>query len=48
MINIPKDLLDRLKTMAWERGFDLNMFIIELLKHDIENWEREFRFRKDI
>ena len=43
-ITIPDDLYKSLAKIAYERGFDTEYFIIQLLEHDLEVWEHQLSF----
>ena len=46
-ITIPDQLYKSLAKIAYERGFDTEYFIIQLLEHDLEVWERQLSFIKE-
>ena len=46
-ITIPDELYKSLAKIAYERGFDTEYFIIQLLEHDLEVWERQLSFIKE-
>ena len=46
-ITIPDELYKSLAKIAYERGFDTQYFIIQLLEHDLEVWERQLSFIKE-
>ena len=43
-ITIPDQLSQSISKIAYERGFDTEYFIIQLLEHDLEVWERQLSF----
>ena len=43
-ITIPEDLYKSLSKIAYERGFDVKFFIIQLLEHDLEVWQKQLTF----
>ena len=43
-ITIPDQLYQSLSKIAYERGFDTQYFIIQLLEHDLEVWEHQLSF----
>ena len=43
-ITIPDDLYKSLANIAYERGFDTEYFIIQLLEHDLEVWSKQLSF----
>ena len=43
-ITIPEDLYQSLAKIAYERGFDTQYFIIQLLEHDVEVWEKQLSY----
>ena len=43
-ITIPDELYQSLSKIAYERGFDTQYFIIELLEHDLEVWQKQLSF----
>ena len=47
-ITITDDLYKDLANIAYERGFDTEYFIIQLLEHDLEVWEHQLSFILDI
>ena len=46
-ITIPEDLYKSLARIAYERGFDTQYFIIQLLEHDLEVWNKQLSFIKE-
>ena len=46
-ITIPDDLYKSLAKIAYERGFDTEYFIIQLLEHDLEVWSKQLSFIKE-
>ena len=46
-ITIPDELYQSLAKIAYERGFDTEYFIIQLLEHDLEVWEHQLSYLKD-
>ena len=46
-ITIPEDLYKSLATIAYERGFDTEYFIIQLLEHDLEVWQKQLEYLKE-
>ena len=46
-ITIPEDLYQSLAKIAYERGFDTQYFIIQLLEHDLEVWNKQLSFIKE-
>ena len=46
-ITIPDELYQSLAKIAYERGFDTEYFIIQLLEHDLEVWEHQLSFIKE-
>ena len=46
-ITIPDDLYKSLAKIAYERGFDTQYFIIQLLEHDLEVWIKQLSFIKE-
>ena len=46
-ITIPDDLYKDLANIAYERGFDTEYFIIQLLEHDLETWQKQLSFIKE-
>ena len=46
-ITIPEDLYKSLSKIAYERGFDTEYFIIQLLEHDLEVWQKQLSFIKE-
>ena len=46
-IEIPSNLYKSLARIAYQRGFDTQYFIIQLLEHDLEVWEHQLSFIKD-
>ena len=45
-ITIPDDLYKSISKIAYERGFDTEYFIIQLLEHDLEIWQKQLSFIK--
>jgi len=43
-ITIPDDLYKSLAKIAYQRGFDTQYFIIQLLEHDLEVWNKQLSF----
>ena len=43
-ITIPDQLYQDLAKIAYERGFDTEYFIIQLLEHDLEVWQKQLAF----
>ena len=43
-ITIPDQLYQDLANIAYERGFDTEYFIIQLLEHDLEVWQKQLSF----
>ena len=43
-ITIPDDLYKELAKIAYKRGFDIEFFIIQLLTHDAETWQKQLSF----
>ena len=46
-ITIPDDLYKSLAKIAYQRGFDTEYFIIQLLEHDLEVWSKQLSFIKE-
>ena len=46
-ITIPDQLYQDLAKIAYERGFDTQYFIIQLLEHDLEVWSKQLSFIKE-
>ena len=46
-ITIPDQLYKSLANIAYERGFDTEYFIIQLLEHDLETWQKQLSFLKE-
>jgi len=46
-LTIPDDLYKQLAKIASERGFDTQFFIIQLLEHDLEVWQKQLSFIKE-
>ena len=46
-ITIPDDLYQSIAKIAYERGFDTQYFIIQLLEHDLEVWNKQLSFIKE-
>ena len=46
-ITIPEDLYKSLAKIAYERGFDTQYFIIQLLTHDAETWNKQLSYLKE-
>ena len=46
-ITIPDQLYQSLAKIAYERGFDTQYFIIQLLEHDLEVWSKQLSFIKE-
>ena len=46
-ITIPDNLYQSLAKIAYERGFDTQYFIIQLLEHDLEVWNKQLSFIKE-
>ena len=46
-ITIPDDLYKSLANIAYQRGFNTEYFIIQLLEHDLEVWEHQLSFIKE-
>ena len=46
-ITIPDDLYQSIAKIAYERGFDTQYFIIQLLEHDLEVWSKQLSFIKE-
>ena len=46
-ITIPDDLYQSLAKIAYQRGFDVKFFIIQLLEHDLEVWIKQLSFIKE-
>ena len=44
---IPDKLYQSLAKIAYERGFDTEYFIIQLLEHDLEVWQKQLSFIKE-
>jgi len=46
-ITIPNDLYKELAKIAYQRGFDTQFFILQLLEHDLEVWNKQLSFIKE-
>ena len=46
-ITIPEDLYQSLAKIAYQRGFDAKFFIIQLLTHDAETWNKQLSYLKE-
>ena len=46
-ITIPDDLYQSIAKIAYKRGFDTEYFIIQLLEHDLEVWQKQLSFIKE-
>ena len=46
-ITIPQKLYKSLAKIAYERGFDAEYFITQLLEHDLEVWQKQLSFLKE-
>ena len=46
-IEIPDDLYQDLAKIAYQRGFDAKFFIIQLLTHDAETWDKQLSYLKE-
>ena len=46
-ITMPEDLYKSIAKIAYERGFDTEYFIIQLLEHDLEVWSKQLSFIKE-
>ena len=46
-ITIPDELYQSLAKIAYERGFDTQYFIIQLLEHDLEVWQKQLEYLKE-
>ena len=47
-ITIPDDLYKELAKIAYQRGFDTQYFIIQLLEHDLEVWSKQLSFITEV
>ena len=43
-ITIPDKLYQSIAKIAYERGFDTQYFIIQLLEHDLEVWQKQLSY----
>ena len=43
-ITIPDDLYKELAKIAYQRGFDTQFFILQLLEHDLEVWGKQLSY----
>ena len=46
-ITIPDDLYKELAKIAYQRGFDTQFFILQLLERDLEVWIKQLSFIKE-
>ena len=46
-ITIPDELYQSLSRIAYERGFDTQYFIIQLLEHDLQVWQKQLEYLKE-
>ena len=46
-ITIPDQLYQSLSKIAYNRGFDTEYFIIQLLEHDLEVWQKQLEYLKE-